>query len=88
MEKFTNDLPLVDWNPILNSKYSNEAFDLFYNDFYKSFKTNFPLKKALFNKKGEVSPYITLVFKTSIKEKIDYKNLQKKWPITYGDTYG
>ena len=48
IEKFTNDLALVDWNPILNSKISNEAYDLFYNEFYKSFKTNFPLKKGSF----------------------------------------
>ena len=87
LEKFTNDLTLVNWNFIFNSTCAEEAYNLFYSKFREIFEINFPLKSICQNRKTADSPYITPALKNSIKEKHRLERLSKKWPLTYRDQY-
>lgn len=87
LEEFTNDLALVDWSDVTNLNCCNEAYELFYTIFYNNFQKHFPIKKFRFNRKTEISPYITPALKNSINEKHRLERLSKKWPLTYEQTF-
>lgn len=87
MENFNIDLGLLNWNQVLNSTCCDEAYSLFYDEFYNPFKKHFPIQKSYLNKKNEISPYITPALQRSIKEKHRLERLAKNWPLTFGSAY-
>lgn len=87
LDKFVSDLALVNWNSILHLTCCEEAYDLFYEEFYELFQKHFPIKKICLSKKNECSPYITPALKISIREKHRLERLYRRWPVTYERTY-
>ena len=87
IDKFNNDLALLDWCQVLSTVNADEAYDIFYDKFYYLFQQHFPKKQINLRRKSEVSPHVTPALKNSIREKHRLERLAKKWPLTYSEVY-
>jgi REP element-mobilizing transposase RayT len=50
MNKFRNDLAVMDWTCVTNCYAVDEAYSIFWNTYKACHDTNFPLKRSRFNK--------------------------------------
>ena len=87
LNSFSTTLSSINWSDVIDCNCPNNSYNVFYDNFKKSFDNSFPEKIIIINKKYTNSPHITPALKKSIREKHRLERLAYKWPLTFREQY-